>query len=227
LAQRILVVDDDPAILRVVEMQLSFDGFESILAENGESAILLAERERPDLIILDVMMPGMDGKETMQRIREKSSTPIVMLTAQRDDGPMIKALNDGADDYVAKPFNPEELSARVRAILRTGATAAVQETVCVGNVEIDLERRMVKKDGAFVSLSRTEWGLLMMLVEKRGRVVQAEEILMRLWGSEQNAHRRQLRVWISRLRRKLEDDPTRPQLIKTEAWVGYMLCQDV
>jgi two-component system KDP operon response regulator KdpE len=207
-------------------MQLSVDGFEPILADNGESAMLLLEREKPDLIILDVMMPGMDGKETMQRIREKSSTPIVMLTAQRDDGPKIKALNDGADDYVAKPFNPEELSARVRAILRAGATATPHETVCVGNVEIDLEKRMVKKNGVFVSLSRTEWSLLMMLVEKQGRVVQAEEILQRLWGSEHNAHRRQLRVWISRLRRKLEDDPSKPQIIKTEAWVGYMLCRD-
>jgi two-component system KDP operon response regulator KdpE len=98
--------------------------------------------------------------------------------------------------------------------------------VCVGNIEIDLEKRMVKKDGVFVSLSRTEWSLLMMLVEKQGRVVQAEEILQRLWGSEHNAHRRQLRVWISRLRRKLEDDPSKPQIIKTEAWVGYMLCRD-
>jgi DNA-binding response OmpR family regulator len=220
---KVLAVDDEPGILRLIEFQLGQDGFETVLAENGDTALKLLESEQVDLVILDVMMPGMDGLETMKRIRESSSVPIILLTARRQDAHKIEGLNLGADDYVAKPFNPEELAARVRAVLRSAAPPPEGEenVLHAGDIEIDLSRRIVKKAGKVVSLSRTEWTLLQNLAENPGKVMLAGDLLERIWGAGFRGDLQYLRVWISRLRGKLETDPSEPIMIKTIPRVGY------
>ncbi|HEY8446305.1 MAG TPA: response regulator transcription factor [Thermomicrobiales bacterium] len=222
----ILVVDDEPAIVRLVRTKLQADGYAVITASRGEEALKILEDERPDLVILDLMMPGMDGFETLRRIRTDSQVPVIMLTARTGDADRLKGFHVGADDYVTKPFNPDELSARVGAVLRRTAGAAPaggHRVLRYPGVEIDLERRRVTVGNEEVRLSRTEWELLSQLAGNVGRVMLHGELLSRIWGPEFRDEAHYLRTWVSRLRAKLETDPQTPQLITTFPGLGYRL----
>ena len=221
----ILAVDDEAGILRLIKLELSSQGFRVIVAGDGEEALRLAEQQRPDIVVLDILMPQMSGLEVMRRLRERTSVPIILLTAKDHDEDKVRGLELGADDYLVKPFNPEELSARVRAVLRRGIrpAAGAENVVRVSNVEIDLERRLVKKQGEVVSLTRTEWMLLQHLAANAGKVMLNTELLSKVWGPEYRDDLQYLRVWVSRLRSKLEPDPSSPTIIKTLQGIGYLL----
>jgi two-component system KDP operon response regulator KdpE len=221
----ILAVDDEPGVLRLIKLELSSQGLRVVTASDGEEALRVAEQQRPDIVVLDIMMPGISGLEVMRRLRERSSVPVILLTAKDHDQDKVRGLDMGADDYLVKPFNPEELSARVRAVLRRGIRAGDGEenVVTVGNVEIDLTRRLVKKDGDVVPLTRTEWMLLQQLAANAGKVMLNTELLSKVWGPEYRDDLQYLRVWVSRLRGKLEAEPSRPTIIKTLQGIGYLL----
>jgi DNA-binding response OmpR family regulator len=223
--QMILVVDDEPPIIRLVRAKLQADGYAVITADRGDAALHLLEQERPDLVILDVMMPEMDGFETLRRIRATSRLPVIMLTARSSDRDKVRGLEAGADDYLAKPFNPDELSARVAAVLRRaggGQPAGGRTVLHYSELEIDLERRRVSVNDVEVKLSKTEWELLAQLAGNAGRVMLHAELLSRIWGPEFRDEAHYLRTWVSRLRAKLETDPDRP-LITTVPGIGYRL----
>jgi two-component system, OmpR family, KDP operon response regulator KdpE len=221
----ILAVDDEPGVLRLIRLELSSQGLRVVTASDGEEALRIAEQQRPDIVILDIMMPNISGLEVMRRLRERSSVPVILLTAKDHDQDKVRGLDMGADDYLVKPFNPEELSARVRAVLRRGIRVGDGEenVVTVGDVEIDLTRRLVKKSGEIVSLTRTEWMLLQQLASNAGKVMLNTELLSKVWGPEYRDDLQYLRVWVSRLRGKLESDPSKPTIIKTLQGIGYLL----
>jgi DNA-binding response OmpR family regulator len=222
----ILVVDDDHKILRLLRIEFTAQGFQVLMAERGSDALELLDRQRPDIVVLDIIMPGMDGLELLKRIREKSGVPVILLTAKGSDSDKIMGLELGADDYLPKPFNPEELTARVRAVLRRSQMREAPSngnTLVCGNITIDLARRTVFVNGKVVVLSRTEWQLLQQLCANAGRVMLHEDLLTRTWGAEYRDDIQYLRVWISRLRQKLEDNPAEPKYIRTVQGIGYIL----
>lgn len=222
----VLVVDDEPRVLRFVRAELESDGYRVLVASSGRQAIELHESERPALVILDLIMPDLDGFEVLRRIRVSAKTPVIVLTARGSDVDKIRGLDLGADDYLTKPFNPEELAARMRAVLRRAQGPAVadeRQVVTFGSVQVDLERRRVSVDGEDASLSPTEWQLLMNLVQHAGRVILHEDLLSMTWGPEYRNDLQYLRVWVSRLRRKLGETSHHPGLIKTVPGVGYMI----
>ena len=221
----ILIADDDAPILRLVRTRLQADGYGVITAGNGREAVDLFEDQQPDLVILDVMMPVMDGLEAMREIRGTSTVPIILLTARSGPQDKISGLDMGADDYVTKPFNPDELSARVAAILRRagGAVAHQNDVLEYEHVTIDLARRVVTVRGNDVRLSRTEWELLHLLASNAGRVMLHSELLSRIWGPEFRDETYYLRTWVSRLRSKLEEKRDEPELIITFPGLGYRL----
>jgi two-component system KDP operon response regulator KdpE len=220
----ILVVDDEPPIVRLVKAKLRVDGYEVITASDGKEALRVLQQESPDLVVLDVMMPDMDGFETLRRIRQNSTVPVVMLTARGSDMDKLKGLQSGADDYITKPFNPDELEARIAAILRRtlGAQQATPEAVLhYPGLKIDLERKIVTAKGEEVRLSRTEWDLLGQLAGNAGRVMMHSELLSRIWGPEYRNETQYLRTWVSRLRAKLEPPDNSLRLITTYPGMGY------
>jgi two-component system KDP operon response regulator KdpE len=222
----VLVVDDEPRVLRFVQAELESDGYRVLIANSGRQAIELHESERPALVILDLIMPDLDGFEVLRRIRVNARTPVIVLTARASDVDKIRGLDLGADDYLTKPFNPEELAARMRAVLRrTQGLAAIDErqVVTFGEVEVDLERRRVTVASEEATLSPTEWQLLMNLIQNAGRVILHEDLLGMTWGPEYRNDLQYLRVWVSRLRRKLGESSHLPGLIKTVPGVGYMI----
>ncbi len=222
----ILVVDDDHKILRLLRIELTAQGFQVVMAERGEDALQLVERQRPDLVVLDIIMPGMDGLEVLKRVRESSGVPVILLTAKGTDADKILGLELGADDYMPKPFNPEELTARVRAVLRRSQareTPSNGNRLTCGDIIIDLTRRTVFVRGKPIVLSRTEWQLLQQLCANAGRVMLHEDLLTRTWGPEYRDDVQYLRVWISRLRQKLEENPAAPRYIRTVQGIGYIL----
>ncbi len=222
----ILVVDDEPPIVRLVRAKLQADGYAVATAGRGEEAMAYLEDNRPDLIVLDLMMPGMDGFETLRRIRATSQVPVILLTARAGDHDKLRGLEGGADDYMTKPFNPDELAARVAAVLRRTAGAAQtagRSILRYPGVEIDLERRRVLVAGEETRLSRTEWELLTQLAANAGRVMLHAELLTRIWGPEFRDEAHYLRTWVSRLRAKLQSDPSTPDLIATYPGLGYRM----
>jgi two-component system KDP operon response regulator KdpE len=224
--QRILVIDDEPALVRLVRATLQADGYTVVTASRGEEALSLLEEERPDLVILDLIMPGMNGFETLRRIRERSRLPVIVLTARATDADTLKGLQGGADDYVTKPFNPDELAARVKAVLRRsagGTPAGGRTSLRYPGVEIDLDRRRVMVGEAEARLSHTEWALLEQLAVNAGRVMLHGELLSRIWGPEFRDESSYLRTWISRLRAKLKLSVADQTLITTFPGVGYRL----
>ncbi len=218
----LLVVDDEAGILRLLKLELTAQGFRVITANGGEQAVKLADEHRPDAVLLDVMMPGLSGLEVMRRLRERSNLPIILVTAKDKDTDKVRGLELGADDYIVKPFNPDELGARVRAVLRRTISQEVDRIVVAGEVEIDLTRRLVKKGGEPVSLTRTEWLLLQHLAVNSGKVMLNTELLTKVWGPEYRDDLQYLRVWVSRLRAKLEETPSNPVIIKTLQGIGYL-----
>lgn len=222
----VLIVDDEPGILRLIKLELESQEFDVISATNGDEGFAAAQASErwPEIAVLDIMMPGRNGIELMTDLRQKAPLPVILLTAKDSETDKVSGLEAGADDYIAKPFSPDELSARVRAVLRRSNHAAQQEHVFRnGSLEIDLMRRLVKRNGAIVQLSRTEWMLLQHLAGNPGKIMLNAELLHRVWGPEYSDDLQYLRVWISRIRRKIEDDPANPRLIKTFQGVGYML----
>jgi two-component system KDP operon response regulator KdpE len=219
----ILAIDDEPALLRLIKLELTAHGFRVLTAETGMKGIKLEEESRPDLVILDLTLPEMDGFEVMRQLRDRTNVPIIVLTGMGADRDKIRGLELGADDYLAKPFSPQELAARARAVLRraTGAQG-VKRVVTVGDVTVDLEKRTVTKTGEPVELTRTEWMLLQYLAANPGRVMLNGELLAKIWGPEYRGDLQYLRVWVSRLRKKLESPDAEP-IIRTFQGIGYML----
>jgi two-component system KDP operon response regulator KdpE len=224
--KHILVVDDEPSIQHFVKRNLELRAFKVSLAGNGLEALALFEHANFALIILDIMMPGLDGLEICRRIRQRSTVPIIILTALGEETDKIAALDQGADDYLTKPFGVGELLARVKAVLRRNHWAdqpVSAGTQRFGDLEIDFEQRRVWKDGALVKLSPTEFELLQELALHPGKIFTHEALLRRVWGTEYHSESEYLRVYIGRLRRKLENDPSRPVYLLTEPGVGYYM----
>ena len=224
--KHILVVDDEPGIQDFIKRNLELRSFKVSLASNGLEALALFNQANLCLVILDIMMPNMDGLEVCRRIRQRSTVPIIMLTALGEEADKIAALDQGADDYLTKPFAVGELLARVRAVLRRShwtETPPSVGTLRFGNLEIDFEQRQVWKEGELVKLSPTEFALLQELALHPGKILTHEALLRRVWGTEYRSEAEYVRVYIGRLRRKVEDDPTRPDHILTEPGIGYYM----
>ncbi|HEX4207920.1 MAG TPA: response regulator transcription factor [Ktedonobacteraceae bacterium] len=223
-AQRILLAEDEAALRDFVSRNLRARGFEVAEASNGLEAMALWEREDPHLLILDIMMPRMDGLEVCQRVRKQSAVPIIVLTALDAESDKVAALDLGADDYLTKPFGVEELLARVRAVLRRTqpeAIPATDGTKKFAELEIDLAGHSVHLRGAQVRLAPTEFALLEQLVTNAGKVLTHRTLLQSIWGPEYGDEAEYLRVYINRLRHKLEPDPTHPRYLFTEPGIGY------
>ena len=220
----VLVADDEPRITKLVSIALTDEGFRVISAATGEEALARAEEIRPDIVLLDIVLPDLDGIEVMRRLRERRPVPVILLTAKGSAADKAKGLDLGADDYIAKPFRPDELAARVRAVIRraTGLQPGAG-VVRFDDVEIDLERRTVTRAGELVALSRTEWLLLQHLAANAGKVVLHTELLTKVWGPEYRDDLQYLRVWVSRVRRKLGAKPGEAGRIRTFQGIGYLL----
>ena len=222
--KRILLAEDEVALRDFVSRNLRARGFEVLEASNGLEAIALWEREDPHLLILDIMMPRMDGLEVCRRVREHSAVPIIVLTALDAESDKVAALDLGADDYLTKPFGVEELLARVRAALRRTQWEVMLptgDTKRFGELEIDLAGHIVRLRGEEVRLSPTEFSLLGLLVSNVGKVLTHRVLLQSIWGPEYGGEAEYLRVYINRLRQKLEPDPANPRYLLTEPGVGY------
>jgi two-component system KDP operon response regulator KdpE len=221
---KILVVDDEPKIRMFIRANLEARGYEVYLAQDGAEAVEKAALILPDVIILDVNMPRMDGIEACRRIREWTNTPIIVLSVSEDEKDKVRALNEGADDYITKPFGVEELLARIRVALRhsTGtSTAATAFVFTADDLEIDLSKHVVKRHGKIIKLTRTEYELLAFLVTNCGKVLTHKELLHNVWGPEYGEESEYVRVFINQLRRKIENDPSNPRFILTEPRIGY------
>lgn len=223
---RILAVDDEPLYQHLLKVNLEKEGYEVLTANNGEDALDMVSTRHPDLVIMDIMMPKLDGLTTSERIRQFSNIPIIILTARGEESDRVRGLNIGADDYVIKPFSATELVARVRAVLRrtSNAEQATQNRYFIhGNLRIDFARAEVWKDNKAVFLSATEYRLLIQFAHHIGQVLTAEELLMAIWGPQYREDKEILWVSIARLRQKLEDNPHSPQHIVTRAGLGYLM----
>ena len=223
MAIRILVVDDEPAILATMAPLLRSQGYEVVTALSGRAAIDAAERDHPDLVVLDLGLPDIEGVEVCRTIRRDQAVPIIVLSARGAERDKVAALDAGADDYVTKPFGTEELLARIRAALRRTepSTAAAAPTIVVGNLTIDRERRRVVRGDVEIRLTPKEFELLVLLAQQSGRVVTHRSILKAIWGPHSVDQPEHLRVLVGALRKKIEPDPSRPQYVLTEPWVGY------
>jgi len=223
-AQHVLVVDDEKSIRRFLSAGLAEEGYEVSLAETGSEAIEKTVQGRPDVVILDLGLPDIDGKEVIQRIRKLSAVPIIILSVRADESGKVQALDLGADDYVTKPFGMEELNARIRTALRRRLQEQGAPPVYrCGDLAVDLVRRLVTLGGREVRLSVKEFEVLRLLVSQAGRVLTHEFILREVWGPANAENIQYLRVYVRSLRHKLEKDPTQPHYILTETGVGYRL----
>jgi two-component system KDP operon response regulator KdpE len=219
---RVLLVDDDSRLLRALRINLTARGYHVLTATDGRSALGAAAAEQPDVIVLDLGLPDLDGVEVLTALRAFSSVPVIVLSARIDSTDKVRALDRGADDYVTKPFGVDELTARLRAAVRraTGGTG-VDQPVEAGDLTIDLAGRTVRRDGEIVHLTPTEWGILELLVRHHGRLVSRRQLLERVWGPHERRETSYLRVYLAQLRRKLERDPGHPEHLITEAGMGY------
>ncbi len=221
----ILVVDDEPRMVRFVKMNLDLEGYFTLEANNGYQALEKVRDYNPDLVLLDVEMPGMDGFEILKRIRETSDAAVIMLTVRSDEEDKIKGLDLGADDYITKPFSPRELSSRLRAVLRRveqlGGRPDKQLITIDDRLQVDLPRRDVIVEGERINLRPTEYRLLYQLIQNAGWVVPHETLLVKVWGQEYTNDNHLLRLYITYLRKKIEPDPEHPRYIFTERGLGY------
>ncbi len=219
----ILIIDDEPQILRALKTILSSSHFRVISASTGEQALALAAAEQPDVIVLDLTLPDMDGIQVCEQIRDWTRTPIIILSVRDDEKDKVAALDKGADDYLTKPFSIQELLARIRVALRHSAQSlGNKETVITaGNLRIDLAAHLVTLNGEEVKLTATEFKLLSYLAANPDRVLTHQAILSHVWGFEESDHLEYLRVYIGQLRRKIEPDPDNPKILITDPGVGY------
>jgi two-component system, OmpR family, KDP operon response regulator KdpE len=219
---RVLAVDDEPKIRMFIRANLEARGYEVFLAQDGIDAVEMAGRVDPDVIVLDVNMPRMNGIEACRQIRKWADMPIIILSVRGDEKDKVRALDEGADDYVTKPFSIEELLARIRAALRRSTGIAPTVPVfTAGDLEVDLSKHAVKRRGQMVKLTRTEYELLAYLVSNQGKVLTHRELLRSVWGQEYGEESEYVRVFIRQLRSKIEDDPSNPKFIVTEPRIGY------
>ncbi|HEY2461949.1 MAG TPA: response regulator transcription factor [Candidatus Acidoferrum sp.] len=218
----ILVVEDEPQIRRVLRATLSAQGYSIVEAENGQEALDKLRSARPDLILLDMNMPVMDGLEACREIRRDSDVPVIMLTVRSSENDKVRALDAGADDYVVKPFGIQELLARIRAVLRRGANAEEGQNVFRSKeLNFDFDKRSIVVRGKTVHLTPKEFELLQQLVASDGRPMSHRRLLQAVWGPDYGEETESLRVVINQLRKKIETDPAKPKYIQTEPWVGY------
>lgn len=226
MAATILVVDDDPAISEMLTIVLESEGFQSIAVTDGNEAVPAFREHNPDLILLDLMLPGMNGVDICRTIRAESPVPIVMLTAKTDTVDVVLGLESGADDYITKPFKHKELIARIRARLRPAVDPQVQKTesaeiIVVGDLHIDVSEHTVTRDGVEISLTPLEFDLLLEMSRKPGQVHTREDLLSKVWGYKHASDTRLVNVHVQRLRAKIEKDPEDPQIVLTVRGVGY------
>jgi two-component system KDP operon response regulator KdpE len=222
----VLIVDDEVSILRFLRSVLDTGEFSLHLAENGHDALLAATAFRPDLILLDLGLPDLDGVEVIRKVREWSQVPIIVISVRNGDDDKVGALDAGADDYLVKPFSVAELQARIRGSLRRSSHQASEPLFSFGGLEVDLSHRRVVVRGKEVQLTPTEYDLLRLLVNHAGKVLTHDQILSGIWGAGFTEHQNVLRVNISNLRQKIEEDASRPRHIITELGVGYRLKSD-
>jgi two-component system KDP operon response regulator KdpE len=225
---RILVVDDEPSILAAVSPLLTARGYEVCTATSGMTALDAVARHSPQLVILDLGLPDMEGAEVCRRIREGCTVPILVLSARNVEGDKVAALDAGADDYVTKPFGPDELLARLRAALRRAEPGAMAAgSITRGDIHIDVDQRRVTRGAGEIRLTPREFELLLFFARHPGRVLTHRAVLRAIWGPNAVTQPEHLRVLVAALRKKLERDPARPRYIVTEPWVGYRFVSDV
>ena len=219
----VLAVDDDPALLRTLTLNLRARGYQTVTATDGRAALRTFDEQRPDLVVLDLGLPDLDGMAVLKRVRAASVVPVVVLSARHSSDQKVAALDLGADDYVTKPFGMEELFARLRVALRRGGPShqADQRVVRAGAVELDLGRRLARRDGQLVHLTPTEWRIVEALTRRPGELITRTDLLQEVWGPGYERETNYLRVYLAQVRRKLEAEPGQPQHFITEPGVGY------
>ncbi|MFT4214525.1 MAG: MtrAB system response regulator MtrA [Microbacterium sp.] len=220
MTARILVIDDDTALAEMIGIVLRTEGFEPVFCADGATAVDVWREQRPDLLLLDLMLPGMDGIEICTLIRGESGVPIIMLTARTDTADVVRGLESGADDYIVKPFNPKELVARIRTRLRPAAEPE-SKSLRVGDVVVDIAAHEVRRGGEIVALTPLEFELLVALASKPQQVFSREMLLEQVWGYHYKADTRLVNVHVQRLRAKVEIDPDNPKIVTTVRGVGY------
>jgi len=218
---RILIADDDPQMLRALRITLTARGYDVETADDGTAAIAAAERSRPDVVVVDLGMPGLTGIEVIESLRAWTQVPILVVSGRTESWDKVEALDAGADDYVTKPFSADELLARVRALARRATTAPEDPVVSFSDVVVDLGARVVTRAGVAVRLTPTEWRMLDVLMRNHDRLVTRETLLTEVWGPQYTTDTGYLRLYLSQLRKKLEPDPAHPRHLLTEAGMGY------
>jgi two-component system KDP operon response regulator KdpE len=219
----VLVIDDEQQIRRLLQATLTANGYRVLVAETGQEGMTQATMNRPDVVILDLSLPDRDGTELLRELRQWSTIPVVILSARTSEADIIACLDAGADDYLVKPFHTGELLARMRTALRHRPSVLPSTLFERGSLSVDLESRVVKKGGEQVKLTATEFSLLALLVRNAGKVLTHRYILEQIWGPSFAEESQYTRVYVGQLRKKLEDDPSSPQLIITESGIGYRL----
>ncbi|MGF6824253.1 two-component system KDP operon response regulator KdpE [Microbacterium sp. ZKA21] len=220
---KLLIADDDPQMVRALRITLAAHGYDVVAAADGAAAIAMAAQTHPDIILLDLGMPRLDGIEVIQALRGWTTIPIIVVSGRTGSGDKVDALDAGADDYVTKPFQVDELLARLRALSRRSASTGGESTIAFGDVVVDLSARMVTRAGERVHLTPTEWRMLEHLARHPGALVTRQELLKEIWGTEQVADSGYLRLYMSQLRKKLEREPSAPVHLLTESGMGYRL----
>jgi len=220
---KLLLADDDPQLVRALRITLSAHGYDVVTASDGREALTVAVQERPDLVVLDLGMPLLDGVDVIPALRGWTAVPILVVSGRTGSADKVDALDAGADDYITKPFQIDEMLARLRALARRAVTAPSDATVAFGDVEVELSLRIVTRAGRPVHLTPTEWRMLEQLCRHPGALLTGQDLLKEIWGSEQVADSGYLRLYMSQLRRKLEADPSAPVHLITEAGMGYRL----
>ena len=221
---KVLVVDDEPQIVRALRINLSARGYQVLTAHDGASALRAAAEAKPDVVVLDLGLPDLDGTDVIAGLRGWTTVPILVLSARTDSSDKVEALDAGADDYVTKPFGMDELLARLRAAVRRSASSAAdgeEAVVETASFTVDLAAKKVHRNGQEVHLTPTEWGVLEVLVRNRGRLVAQKQLLQDVWGPQYATESHYLRVYLAQLRRKLEPEPSRPRHLLTEPGMGY------
>jgi DNA-binding response OmpR family regulator len=225
---RVLVVDDEQRILKFLELKLKASGYGVLTASSGAEALEQVQAQEPDLVVLDVLMPKKDGFETLKELRAFSSVPVIILSAKETDTDKVRGLKLGADDYLAKPFSPDELVARIEAVRRRLVSAEerkVVESITLGRMSVNLKKHTVSVNKKEIQLTRIEWLLLSELARNAGKLMTYSELLTKVWGPEYRDDVQILRTWVSRLRQKIEREPGQPEIIRTVPKTGYMIDQ--
>jgi len=225
---RVLVVDDEPRVLKFLELKLKATGYGVLTANNGFEALEQVEAQEPDLVVLDVLMPKKDGFETLKELRAFSSVPVIILSAKEANTDKVRGLELGADDYLAKPFSPDELVARIEAVrrrMKSSQDRKVIESVALGHISVNLKKHTVTVNEKEMQLTRIEWLVLSELARNAGKLMTYSELLTKIWGPEYRDDVQILRTWVSRLRQKIEPEPGQPAIIRTIPKTGYMIDQ--